>query len=88
MKKLILLIGLVTLLFTSCGPDIPTVYGRRGFVVVTEKGAVVIEKTGYEGLYGDVPKFVMLVEGDTLVWLSVPLKTYNKFNQGDTIKPL
>ena len=97
MKKIILFL-LVFVLF-GCVSDGTQrkrmVYSDQGLVVVSENGGVILEKTWDTVMSGpighrqfQVPKFVLTCDGDTVVWLEVPGKIYNRYNLGDTIKPL
>jgi hypothetical protein len=95
MKKIILF--LVVFAFFGCvrPQENIEVFGKQGLVVVSENGGVILEKTWDTIMSGpigrrqfQVPKFVLICDRDTVVWLEVPGKIYDRYNQGDTIKPL
>lgn len=93
MKKIFVLIGLISLfLITSCTSTREEkiyLYGSSGLSIVAKKGAVVIDKTWSPSYYSTyTPKFVVVVQSDTVHWERVPGEIYNKYNVGDTIKPL
>lgn len=91
MKRIFVLIGLISLfLITSCTrKEEIHIWGSDGVSAVAKKGARVIEKTWWKDYYGlCTPKLVVVSYGDTVHWMRVPGDIYNKYNVGDTIKPL
>ena len=94
MKRIFVLIGLISLFLftsgcTSARKEEIHFWGSDGISAVAKKGARVIEKTWREDFYGiHTPKLVVVSYGDTVHWMRVPGDIYNKYNVGDTIKPL
>ena len=99
MKKIILFL-VVFVLFSCVSNDTQEkrrrVYrGNQGSVVVSENGGIILEKTWDDALTGpglarhiQVPKFILICDGDTVMWTEVPGKIYDRYNQGDTIEAL
>lgn len=95
MKRIFVLIGLISLFLITSGctstrkEEKIYLYGSSGLSIVAKEGAVVIDKTWSPSYYSTyTPKFVVVVHSDTVRWERVPGEIYNKYNVGDTIKPL